>query len=336
LHVPSTQAGPTLESSLERMLSSLCLRVLHLLYSLAVYATIIWNHFNRTKPQPLSAKRTKSPSHLALLLVHSDELGIDATEKCFVECVVRAVTWCRTVGIEKLTVYDSQGITLNCSQDIQERLLADQPISDDDSDSEVEYPLTPPLSDSSESRSISPEYGYHLGVVTIQVSKLQARKSSRPYRRRNVLKRRRTKDTSTPVIPPLTLNLVSRESSKPGIASVARSYIRNLNRTMGMGSSPFELSMDELNSALEGPHGLQSPDFMIVHHISPSYGYRIPLELYGFPPWQMRLSEIFHNRYPESLFGWLHPSPSSSRLLGEEEFRMALDEFAGAEMRQGK
>jgi len=315
------------------MLSSLCLHLLHLFYSLATFATAIWKYLARRKPQPLTAKRAKLPSHLALLLVSSDEVGIEDTEKNFVESVVRAATWCRTVGIGKLTVYDSQGITLNRSQDIQERLIAYRPVSEDDTDSEVEYPLTPPLSDSSDSRPISPEYGFHLGVVTIQVSELQARK---PNRRRNVVRRKRPKNTFTPVIP-LTLNLVSRESSKPGVASVARSYIRNLSRTTGKTSSfpdcvDFDLSLNELNSVLEGRYGLQSPDFIIVHRICPFQDYRIPLELYGFPPWQMGLSEIFHNRYPHSIWS----SPSTTLLLGEEEFRAALDEFAGAEMRLGK
>lgn len=57
---------------------------------------------------------------------------------------------------------------------------------------------------------------------------------------------------------PLTLNLVSRESSKPGIASVVRSYIRNLSHAQGKMSSlspdpaNFNLSIDELGSILEG------------------------------------------------------------------------------------
>lgn len=90
---------------------------------------------------------------------------------------------------------------------------------------------------------------------------------------------------------------------------------------------------------------------MIVHQISTSYNDRTPLELYGFPPWQMRLTEILsvlnwqlrtsiiladnfwrsYNRYPQSVW-----SRSSELPLGEKEFRAALDEFAGAQMRLGK
>lgn len=91
------------------MLTSICLHILHFFYSLAVLATIGWKQLSRQKPQPLTAKRAKLPSHLALLLVSSDELDTEATEKNFVESVLRAVGWCRIIGIEKLTVYDSQG-----------------------------------------------------------------------------------------------------------------------------------------------------------------------------------------------------------------------------------
>ena len=71
-------------------------------------------------------------------------------------------------------------------------------------------------------------------------------------------------------------------------------------------------SMQELNAILEGlvfilvtgfygrlttllcagPYGLPSPDLMIVHRTAPAGQMRWPVELGGFPPWQMRLTEI--------------------------------------------
>lgn len=38
--------------------------------------------------------------------------------------------------------------------------------------------------------------------------------------------------------------------------------------------------------------GLSSPDFMIVHPIGFSRTTYSPLELHGFPPWHIRLTEI--------------------------------------------
>jgi hypothetical protein len=42
---------------------------------------------------------------------------------------------------------------------------------------------------------------------------------------------------------------------------------------------------------IAGPHSLSAPNFLIVHHLCPS-DYALPLELHGFPPWQIRLTEI--------------------------------------------
>jgi len=196
----------------------------------------------------------------------------------------------------------------------------------------MEYPLTPPLSDTSESRPLSPDFD-HLGIVILQVAELQASKLRKPGRQRNVPKRRKPKSNTIPAIP-LTLNLVSRQLSKPAIASVACSYVRTLRRTPRKTNVDleFQLSSDELGSILEGQRGLPSPDFMIIHHISLQNNQK-SLELHGFPPWQIQLTELYLNR--PSKAKWLYSSVSTS-LLEEEEFRAALDEYTSAEMRMGK
>lgn len=255
----------------------------------------------------------------------------ETTEKTLVDCIARTVSWCQAVGIRQLTAYDNQGIAIDCAQIIRLRLIGDQPSCEIDTESEVEYPLTPPHS---ESRSLSPDNDRHSKMVIIEVAELQTSKTRKPVRQRNVLKRRKPKDNTISTIP-LTLNLVSQELAKPAIASVARSYIRGLKRTARKtkAGTEFELSADELGSALEGRHGFSSPDFMIIHHISPEN--RQPcLELHGFPPWQIQLTELYLNRPPKPIWSWWHTSASTSLL--EEEFRAALDEFASAEMRLGK
>jgi len=159
-----------------KMLASLCLRVLHFCYYLAVSLSNFWKTFDLRKPQHLTAERTKLPSHLALLLVVGEDIDAEEIEDSLVECVLRGVTWCQAVGIRQLTVYDSQGAVSNCSQNIRMRLSADKPPCEDDTESEMEYPLTPPLSDTSESRPLSPDYDDRLGMITMQVSELQAPK----------------------------------------------------------------------------------------------------------------------------------------------------------------
>lgn len=92
----------------------LCLRVIHYLYYLALSLSDLWKCFDQRKPQHLTAERTQIPSHLALLLVANEDNEAETTEKNFVECILRAVTWCQAVGINQLTVYDNQGAYKSC------------------------------------------------------------------------------------------------------------------------------------------------------------------------------------------------------------------------------
>lgn len=102
---------------------------------------------------------------------------------------------------------------------------------------------------------------------------------------------------------------------------------------------------------------------MIVHHVTTPRLGRTPLELYGFPPWQIRLTEIqcvLYHFLPMASFilvltlrcfishdgyvglrSWLKPWKGRWRsppciLLDEAEFCQALDGFSGAEMRLGR
>lgn len=97
-------------------------------------------------------------------------------------------------GLHYLSSTMYSGVALKYSQAIQMRLVADLPSSrEGDTDSEVEYPLTPPSSDTSESGSLSPDCDDHMGVVTIRIADLQESRSRKSSRQRNVLKRRKSK-----------------------------------------------------------------------------------------------------------------------------------------------
>jgi len=73
------------------------------------------------------------------------------------------------------------------------RLISDQSPCEQESDSELEYPLPHPLSDTSVSLPLSPDHDIHLGIITMRVADLEASKLTKRTRRRNVLKRRRRK-----------------------------------------------------------------------------------------------------------------------------------------------
>jgi len=329
------------------MLAYLSLRILHAIYSLSIAFSDL-SIFGPRTPQSLTTKRRQIPDHLAVLLIPDYDLETSIIEETFIETVENAVQWCRIVGIPRLTVYDSEGTLVKCSQDIRRRVrVCHDSTGGESTDSDIEYPLTPPMSDHSDSMSFSEaEFNSSVddrSVVTIDITKPSERRTAR---RKYVTKRRRPQrnDDCTPANP-LTLHIASRESSKPAVASAARSLTRTQNRKALLHhvTSNFNLSINTLDSLLEGKHGLSSPDFMIVHPISPSKYNQTALEIHGFPPWQIRLTEIYYNKHHDryrSWWDWLHLTPQDSRgnsmPLGEVEFRAALDEFAAAEMRLGK
>lgn len=92
------------------MLASICLWLFHLFYHFATSITTFRKPFDRHTSQPLNAKRAKIPSHLALLLVANNIADREAVEATLVESVLKAVKWCRVVGIKQLTVYDADGM----------------------------------------------------------------------------------------------------------------------------------------------------------------------------------------------------------------------------------
>jgi len=251
----------------------------------------------------------------------------------FLENVESLVGWCHVVGIEKLSLYDTQGILYSCSQKIRDIVHMHYPAGTDTSDSEVEFPLTPPLSDCS--RPISPmNISEDPPFLTIH---LPPENHSRTMH--GDLKRRRK--IATKHKDSLTIYLLSSKSSKESIASVARSLAL---AHQGDHPEQFSLSVNALSSRIEaGRDGLPPPDFMIVHPLSPSTYHRAPLELYGFPPWQIRLTEVYLNRYHKRHKTWLTRLLTSRSRAGqpslaftELEFRQALDEFAESTQRFGR
>ncbi|KAL4070903.1 hypothetical protein J3A83DRAFT_4188803 [Scleroderma citrinum] len=312
------------------------LHLIHVIYVVAVSALAWIRRFKWKKPLPLSAHRSKVPGHVCLNLVASDEFNSEELEVALLECLRRVVGWCREVGIEVLTVYDRDGILVWCQESVRECISQVGISSEESCESEVEYPLTPPLSEPSSSRSQSPESAKLLAKLAVVTFKSAS--NVRLHKRRNVAVRRRQSKQHVPHDNDLTLHIVSRDSAKPAIAHVARSLLKNYvqDRTSARQTHPlsyeYQLSTPQLASVLQG--GLPPPDLMVVHSLAPPQLVSQPLELCGFPPWQIMLTE-FHYTHPEDLIE-SKPSPRNPILISETAFCRALDEYAGAQFRLGK
>ncbi|RDX42615.1 hypothetical protein OH76DRAFT_1410958 [Lentinus brumalis] len=320
----------------------LILAVLHAVYRLVLVFKSL-NSRLRRQPTPLDAGRTKVPSHLALSLIANPAVEEESNEKYMLNSVEKVASWCQVVGIRRLTVYDREGILANSSLEIRRRVLPSQ--GEDAEDSPVEcdmrYPLTPPPSDDADSRPLSPHANPvvpKLSVTTIRFPSPSSKSKRRPSVSRSALKRRRAaRNDEHTEESPLTLHVVSYKSGKPAIAATATTLLRD-QRHRNLSTYDIDSpSIQDLNAILEGEHGFPSPDLMIVHRKPPAGQLRSSVELGGFPPWQMRLTEIFCDPYPKATSWWaVSSSAVDSSSIEEAEFRRALDEFADAEMRLGK
>ncbi|KAG6831228.1 hypothetical protein H0H92_012025 [Tricholoma furcatifolium] len=267
------------------------------------------------------------------------------------QTVINVVGWCRTAGIQHLTVYEEHGARLILTRSksmltdfagallkFSQRIRDAFPSTSEElsSDSDIEYPLTPPPSDYSESRPISPQHNH---TVTIRISDAETPPSSRKG-----LNKRKSLTTTNRARHELTLSLISRESSKPAIAAVAQSLASRMKQkarksTKLAKSDPYTLSVHELANLLELHDSPVPPDFMIVHSLDSSQDLSSPLELHGYPPWQVRLTEIYHNRAKDAPIepsAATRPPTSKYAPLSEVAFDQALSEYAAAEMRFGK
>ncbi|KAF8632636.1 hypothetical protein AX15_001835 [Amanita polypyramis BW_CC] len=218
-------------------------------------------------------------------------------------------------------IHSLPGVLLHCASRIEQRIQNESSESDS-SASDIEYPLTPPPSDCADSRPLSPAPNLS-HVITIEIPRNISNKLS--------VRKRRSHNCEGSAAKPLTLCIISRNSAKPAIAAAARTFLQaeKQRTTEPQSRAPPEITEDMLSMSLECKNVLSSPDFMIVYPINPCDG-NLPVELHGFPPWHIRLTEIHYRRSRE------RPRKINSFVLDEIAFREALDEYETAEFRFGK
>lgn len=96
------------------LVGRLFLWVVHFFYSLFLAILSIRSRYFRATPRPLTATRSKLPSHLALVLVSQEpDLCISDAEEAILRCTEKAIACCRVAGIRRLSVYDRQGSSVS-------------------------------------------------------------------------------------------------------------------------------------------------------------------------------------------------------------------------------
>ncbi|KAI0348562.1 hypothetical protein BDW22DRAFT_1350799 [Trametopsis cervina] len=322
-------------------LASIVLYLIHTFYAITNIATSLREQYFAREPLPLAAERKKVPNHLAILLASDVDTVSESFEQDILQNVEKVVEWCRQVGITRLTFYDRHGILSSLSFELRTRLFKAGSTAATTSESELEYPLTPPLSDDSPSSSRSLSPNQHIAPkLSVNNLKLGDSPRKRKSSGRSVAKRRVSRKTSTDSISPFTLHIISRNSGKAAIAGAANSFVReHQGHCSGTAPRDFKLTVNDLKTVMESESGFPPPELMLIHHITPCTQPKHVLELFGFPPWQVSLTEMHYTRYPSSW--WTQTLFGSGRTdqyipVDETDIRRALDQYAGAEMRLGK
>ncbi|KAL5534383.1 hypothetical protein ACEPAG_845 [Sanghuangporus baumii] len=321
------------------------LSVLHFLHLIWTILTALLYYPFLANPLPLHGPRTKLPKNLALVLAIDGEKPTEEERNAIVKSVVCTARWCKVAGINGLSVYDRHNVVIKLSskiklalQDDAEHTPPESEYSSDASDSDCSP--TPPTSNIVDSRPISSDNRCHPPpIITITLDSDLIRVQRATFRRNqvaNALPRKLYRKSSQ-----LTLSLVSYEASKTLLAAITRKLATSAKASDQARIKAIKghgISVEGIDRLVqESLHHLESPDLMIVHSIKQRSLSCPPLELYGFPPWLMRLTEIYYDWRPSLYRAWKGRGNKQYFVpLSEENFRRALDSYSRAEMRLGK
>ncbi|GAA5972262.1 hypothetical protein JCM8115_006546 [Rhodotorula mucilaginosa] len=244
---------------------------------------------------------SKLPRHLAVSLVSGGQGG--EQRQRHVGILQKLLQWSRQLGVTTLSVYDETGVLLRNAAGYAEALNL-QIISEED---EIELE----------------------GMVTLAEPWVAAAKSGvatspagEGARTPRAADEDASADSSTTLVaeesllcpPHLRLNLLSRAAGRPRLARLAQDLAVRVR------NSEEELTTERVAEQVDAlPLG--EPDLLLV--LGGSY-----LRLHGFPPWQLRLTEMYHHSWPT----WFSRPPE----LTYDILRKALDVYGRAEMRLGR
>ncbi|CED83850.1 hypothetical protein [Phaffia rhodozyma] len=148
----------------------------------------------------------------------------------------------------------------------------------------------------------------------------------------------------------ISLVLMTAETSYDVLVQISRDLARNPKRRQPLDVKQLDRLIHEKLPFQTSP----SPDLLLIHRlstpslwarlalsISPSWGEIDGLRLWDYPPWGLRVTEIYQTSY-SSIFSSLASSKlsffgtRSIRPLGPEDWAQALRAWDGVEQRFGK
>ncbi|GAA5880869.1 hypothetical protein JCM1840_003306 [Sporobolomyces johnsonii] len=261
---------------------------------------------------------SKVPRHLAVVLAPTARRAgsaEDVAEKR--EQLARLMRWCSELSVEQLTVFDRDGVLVDHADSIA-ALEGLRPLLVKAAPSEPSLVTLVPVEAESPPRPSSST------VVADDDDPDSTSTSSSSFDEASGSSTTLVPDESgsSPIksTPSFTLRLLSRKAGRPRLARLAQELASaRLAHHLDSSSEESALTSEQVAEAIDA-FPLPEPDLLFV------FGGPY-LRLHGFPPWQIRLSEMYH--YPSP--AWLPPPDLTYPVL-----RRALDVYGRAEMRLGR
>ncbi|ORY77990.1 hypothetical protein BCR35DRAFT_352990 [Leucosporidium creatinivorum] len=215
----------------------------------------------------------------------------------------RLVKWSDQLGIEELSLYDERGILDRQAQSIASSLS-------------TSCIILQPLAESPAGFQ-----SFKIATTTRRLAKLKESTDTSPTRAEvdsgcGVSDSGGDGAVSPPPPSSLLINLLSRRAGRPQLARVAQELAHGVRKRTYKSES---LTTGVVEEKVE-KGTFAEPDLLLV--LGGPY-----LRLRGFPPWQIRLTEMYHHPSPD----WLPPPTLAWPVL-----RRALDLYGGAQMRLGR
>ncbi|WWC97254.1 hypothetical protein V866_004133 [Kwoniella sp. B9012] len=285
--------------------------LLHLLF---VLSSLLLRTYETFTSQSTSADQLQDerqippPKHLALVLVPSKTRRKDE-KTALVKSILRAIEWSGDWGVEELSIWDGQGLTQSVLPNLMKTLSSNitqhkhnqlppsppstppnEPTQDMTSDEyEEEMPVSP-SPQRKQGKSLVRKTG--AGLVSVPGLGDEVRSVTiypGPSSNRSLKIHFLPPSASDEVIINLTKRYVERKKD------VSEITVRNVDRDIK-----------------EQLHFTSDPDLLLIHHLSPppiwrSYLPRSPPELWGYPFWSLRITEIYQYPSPLPLLHHLNP-----------------------------
>ncbi|KAK7520195.1 Decaprenyl diphosphate synthase-like protein [Phyllosticta citriasiana] len=248
-----------------------------------IFATLYYHHRSPELIQKDIKHLQRLPKHLSIILDFNDDEQRGAGLEGLVNDISEVAAWCASAGIPALSVYEKTGILKNYLPATHRRI----------------------------SRTLESYFGpSKKPTLSLRAPNLPSfSPPTTPPEHSAATPSDANPDSRAP-LSHLTILLLSAEDG--------RSTLVDLTKTLAEMSqkrklSPSDISMELIDAEItESVMG--EPDLLIL------FGPRV--ELKGYPPWQVRLTEIFH-------------SPDTS-VVGYQTFLHGLHKYANASLRFGR